>query len=651
MHYLAIVALLALTTPAAAQMPPDQTGAQSGVAEGVDRARRGLWMAAEDAAERAGPVAADIVEWMWLREGFGDFETALNFLERNPDWPGLSRLRQRAEQFLPAVPAGEEQAEKVVRFFGDAAPATGQGTLALVNAYRELDREGDARVESALAWVERSMTGTAEDALLALYPDMLADLEVQRADRMFWQNAGTALTRSSRRIEGEDGEVVQARLAALNGSDPGAVAEDLPEARRADPGLAYRAFRQNLSRDRDTAAIDLLLRQSTSAEELGDPDAWADERRDLARQLMRAGENDTAYAVAASHWLSEGSDYADLEWMAGYLSLTRLDRPEAALTHFLKMREAVFTPISLGRAWYWIGRANEALDRPEEAREAYLKGAEHQTSFYGLLAAEKAGVGIDPELVDPGPSRPLSEASFRDSSVLEAALLLQAAGERNMAKIFFTHLTESLDAEDAATLGDLILTLGEPHIAIRVAKEAAQNGIVIPRAYFPVVDLGLQQLPVSEELALAIARRESEFDPVVSSGVGAGGLMQLMPGTAQDVTRELGIRYSRDRLFADPSYNAQLGTAYLAGLERRFGQNPVLVSSGYNAGPGRPLRWMRERGDPREAGVDVIDWIEMIPFDETRNYAMRVAESLPVYRARLGRPDEKIRITEELKGR
>ena len=173
---------------------------------------------------------------------------------------------------------------------------------------------------------------------------------------------------------------------------------------------------------------------------------------------------------------------------------------------------------------------------------------------------------------------------------------------------------------------------------------------MIPRAYFPVVDLGLDEIPVAEELALAIARRESEFDPVVSSGVGAGGLMQLMPGTAQDVTRELGIRYSRDRLFADPSYNARLGTAYLAGLERRFGENPVLVSAGYNAGPGRPLRWMDQRGDPRSAQIDVIDWIEMIPFDETRNYVMRTAESLPVYRARLGRPDEVIRLTDALKG-
>ena len=179
---------------------------------------------------------------------------------------------------------------------------------------------------------------------------------------------------------------------------------------------------------------------------------------------------------------------------------------------------------------------------------------------------------VDPALVDAGPSIPLAEAGFRTSSVLEAALLLQAAGERDLAEQFFAHLVESLDAAEAATLGDLILEIGEPHIAVLVAKRAVQSGVVIPRAYFPVVDLGQESLPVSEELALSIARRESEFDPSVSSHVGAGGLMQLMPGTAQDVTRSLGIGYSRDRLFEDPSYNARLGTAYLAGLERRSGR-------------------------------------------------------------------------------
>jgi soluble lytic murein transglycosylase len=158
-------------------------------------------------------------------------------------------------------------------------------------------------------------------------------------------------------------------------------------------------------------------------------------------------------------------------------------------------------------------------------------------------------------------------------------------------------------------------------------------------------------MPVAEELALAIARRESEFDPAVMSGVGARGLMQLMPATAREVAGNLNLRYSRDRLISDPVYNARLGTAYLEELLLTFDGNMVMTSAGYNAGPSRPIRWMNERGDPRRGGMNIIDWIEHIPFDETRNYVMRVTESLPVYRARLTGEVEAIRLTEELQGR
>ena len=650
MHKFFIALMFCAGTAAHAQTPMG-AGHDDGLAAAMEAASDGRWLAAETAAHRAGPVAGDIVEWLWLRDGSGDFQAAHAFLQRRPDWPGLGRLRSAAEKHLTTGDLDADAAGRVLEFFGDATPQTGNGVLALIDAYRALDRDGDARAQAALAWVERSMTAGAERRLLTLYPDTLEPLEAERAEQMFWNGSESALARSVDRLDGDAAEIGAARLAALRGKDARTLAEALPEALRGDAGLAYRQFRQLLARDRDSDAIALLRRQSVDAARLGDPDSWGDYREDIARRLMREGEYETAYAVASAHWLAGGSDYASLEWLSGFLALRFLNQPEDALRHFERMRAEVFTPISLGRAHYWVGRANEALGQSDDAATAYAAGALHQTSFYGLLAAERVGAATDPALVDPPAAPPLDQVSFRDSSVLEAALLLQAAGQRDRAETFFTHLADSLDAEEVTALGDLILSLGEPHIALRVAKRAAQNGIVIPRAYFPVVDLGLESLPVAEELALAIARRESEFDPVVSSRVGAGGLMQLMPGTAQDVTRELGIRYSRDRLYSDPSYNARLGTAYLAGLERRFGENPVLVSAGYNAGPGRPLQWMDRRGDPRTSEVDVIDWIEMIPFDETRNYVMRVAESLPVYRARLGRPDDTINLTAALKGR
>jgi len=178
--------------------------------------------------------------------------------------------------------------------------------------------------------------------------------------------------------------------------------------------------------------------------------------------------------------------------------------------------------------------------------------------------------------------------------------------------------------------------LDDPYIQLRVAKRAAGRGIVNERAYFPLTAIDVAGRPdVSPELALAIARRESEFNPEVVSPAGARGLMQVMPGTAQDTAGALGMDYSLARLTADPDYNAILGTAYLQKLRDRFGGATILVAAGYNAGPGRPLEWIDRFGDPRDASVDPVDWIEQIPFRETRNYVMRVMESLAPYRARL----------------
>jgi soluble lytic murein transglycosylase len=238
-----------------------------------------------------------------------------------------------------------------------------------------------------------------------------------------------------------------------------------------------------------------------------------------------------------------------------------------------------------------------------------------------------------------------------DDSVFEAARWLRAAGEPDLAERFLVHLAESLTPEEMESLADVALEWDRPHMALMIAKYAASQGVILPRAYFPVVDLGVDPIPVPPEWALSIARRESEFNPSVMSSAGARGLMQLMPGTAEIVSRDLGLDYSVSRLITDPRYNARLGTAYLADLRERFGDNVILVAAGYNAGPGRPARWIELYGDPRSPNVDPVDWIEHIPFRETQNYVMRVMESVPIYRARLAGEPVPLKVSEEMKVR
>ena len=453
----------------------------------------------------------------------------------------------------------------------------------------------------------------------------------------------------------DDGQraLAQARI-ALRDMAPGVDnrIEAVPEELRDSPGLAYGRFVWRDRKDRDDDAIDLLLERSTSVQALGEPGKWASRRAKLARQLMRAGKPERAYQVASTHFMLEGSGFADLEWVSGFIALRLLNDPETAIRHFEAFGGAVQSPISKGRAGYWLGRAHEARGDSDGAHLAYMAGAEHQTSYYGLLAAERIGRPFDPVLANP-PSLPnWKDAAFMQSSVLKAGLLALQAGQLTLAERFLTHLVESLDPVEAGQLGDMVIELGQPHLAVMIAKRAARQGRVIPAAYFPIHPLAEKSLPMAAEMNLAIARRESEFDPTVISGAGARGLMQVMPGTAISVATDMGVlaAHETSRLTREWEYNAKLGARYLAGLAGDFGGNVVMIAAGYNAGPGRPIRWMKDFGDPRTDAVDIVDWVEFIPFNETRNYVMRVTESLPVYRARLGKDPLPLPFSHELVG-
>jgi soluble lytic murein transglycosylase len=610
--------------------PPSR--AEAAMRTALENVRADDWRAADVAAIPAGPVARDIVEWYRLRDGDGDFEDYRRFLARRPDWAGLDLVRRAAEGAMPS----ETAPGSVLDFYDGRLPETGGGVLRLLAAHEALNHTGDAEALAVLAWRSMPLGARVEEALLGRYGDLLAPHHAARLDEMLWQDAESAVRRMLPRVDEGWRRLAEARL-ALADRAPGVDAriEAVPEALRRDAGLAYERFNWRARNGRREDAIALLDARSESAEALGRPERWANWRRIYARMRMREGAPEEAYRLASRHFLLDGAAYADLEWLSGFLALRFLGDPARALGHFENFAAAVRTPISLGRAGYWRGRAEAALGDAEAAAAAYREGAAHQTSFYGLLSAEAAGLPLDPALTGSEPFPALAETALADSSAREAAMLFLAGGEPWRAEQFLRHIGGRAGRAEAGALVADLLARGEAHLALRAAKAAAREGVVLPAAYFPVPDVIAGELPVEPALALAVARRESEFDPAAVSPAGARGLMQLMPGTASDVSRALGLSYSRDGLTADPAYNVALGTAYLARLIERFGPAPVLVAVGYNAGPGRALDWIEQFGDPRDADVDIVDWIELIPFRETRNYVMRVTESVIVYRARL----------------
>lgn len=611
----------------------------------IEAMRAGNWDNAARIARRDGAVAADVIEWHRLRAGRGSYAETLAFLARRPDWPGLPWLRRKSEPALAQM-TGEQR-----RAFFDTFPAqTALGALAHALALEDAGQGKKARQIVIAAFRTMRMSRAELTAYFDKYGQTLKPHITARLDHALWNGWSSDAKRLLSRVSADWQRLAEARL-ALRAREDGvnALIDKVPGALQNDPGLAFERFLWR-ARKGQSNAVDLLLQRSTSAASLGRPEEWAGRRRSLARAAMRSGNHGRAYQIASTHFLETGRHFADLEWLSGYLALRFLNKPELALTHFDRFRADVFTPISLGRAGYWRGRVLEATGRKAEAKAAYAQGAEHQTSFYGLLAAEKAGLPVDPALAGGEDFGPWRSAPFTRSSVHEAAILLLASGELSLAERFWVHLAETQDRTGWGQMGQMAIELEAPHVAVMLGKYAAKQGVALPAPYYALHPLTKQRLPVPTELSLSIARRESEFDPRVVSGAGARGLMQLMPGTAKLMARDLGVEHDLDRLLSDPVYNARLGSAYLADVGREFDGNVILMAAAYNAGPGRPARWIRTFGDPRHRGVDMIDWIEHIPFRETRNYVMRVAESLPVYRARLGRDPLPLPFSRELTG-
>lgn len=612
--------------------------------------RSGDWAAALKAAGPDRSLANDLIEWHRLRAGRGTADQVTDFLKRRPDWPGLAWLRQKSEAAFD-----EAGTARILAYFQEQPPQGAEGVLIHAKALIDEGREGDAFAGIVVAWRTLPMGKGLHAAYLKSYKNLLRPHHVARLDRMLWDRHMASARRMLALVDEGHRKLAEARIALhdmAGGVDTKIAA--VPEALQKDPGLAFGRFVWRDRKGRDGDAIDLLLERSTSVGALGEPAKWAARRRDLTRQEMRGGNAARAYRIAARHFMDADAGYAfsDLEWLSGFIALRKLDDPETALTHFQRFDASVESPISKGRAGYWLGRAYEAMGDAEGAQAAYAMGAGFQTSFYGLLAAERIGRPFDPLLANPPKPPPWRESDIAKSSVLQVGLLLLAANEPDLAERFFTHMVETLDPVSAAQLGAMAIEMDRPHLAVMIAKRAARTAMVLPAAYFPLHAVAGMRLPMAQEMTLAIARRESEFDPVVISGAGARGLMQVMPATAKLVAADLGIlaSHSTDRLTGEWRYNAKLGANYLAGLAGTFDGNVVMMSAGYNAGPRRPISWMERFGDPRDGTPDIVDWIEYIPFSETRNYVMRVTESLPIYRARLGEKALPIPFSRELVG-
>ncbi len=631
-----LAAFASWAAPALAQSAAEKSGA----AQILAAAERRNWADARNIASAArSPLLMKLASWLEYNSpnSRASFAEVAAFIKANPEWPNQATLRRVAEEAMN----GDVSDREVLAWFANNEPRSTQGRLRLITALQNSGRYEESVAYIRKTWIEANFGTDQERDFLKQHGGQLrkADHE-KRIDRLLWDGRGWEAERILKFADKGYQLVAQARI-QLRGMGSGAEAalRKVPKENLNDPGLIYERVRWRRRKELDVEARQLLL---NPPKELVRPDAWWTERAILARRALRTGEASLAYDLVGKQSQAGGAALAESEWLAGWISLRFLGNPSRAYTHFVRLYENVKFPVSLSRGAYWAGRAAEAKGDQKSALQWYAKAATHVTSFYGQLAAAHLRDDMGALLpADPKPSAELRKA-FAEREMVKAARLVAGAPDRRLLRAFTLALVEQVQsAEEQELVTEMAADMGRPDLAVTAAKFAVRRGVQLVSTGYPTKGVPAHDAGgVERELLLGLMRQESAFDVEAVSPAGARGLMQIMPSTAKGLAKQVGVPYAVERLTGDAEYNVKLGSRYLGDLINDFSGSYVMAIAGYNAGPGRVRAWLKAYGDPRAGALDIVDWIELIPFDETRDYVQRVLENTQVYRTRLagGKP-------------
>ncbi|MEM9668516.1 MAG: lytic transglycosylase domain-containing protein [Pseudomonadota bacterium] len=623
------------------------------VREAIRAADRRDWAQLRQLRQLARDEAVeDFVLWQLARAGTPavGFDTLNEAMTRLSDWPRARSFRIGAEEAIVLSALSHEQ--RILWFDALGGPISGQGKAAYGESLR---RTGS--VESAYdyvrdSWRNHTINRATERDILARYPELLTqDDHRARVDYLLWTNQRGAANRLRSYLTADYKALVDARIALKwRGRSVDAKVAAVPDHLKEHAGLLFdRArWRRRRARNQEGATSLLVKIDGLDVPFAGRDNLW-DERNIAIRASLKKSDYRTAYDLAAPHGLSSGADFADAEWIAGWIALRMLGEPEKAAAHFATLKKGVSTPISLSRADYWHGRALKELGAAEEAEAAFRSASVHNYAYYGQLAAEQIG---EPFIALPATPEP-TEAErdgFQDRSIVRVLRLLGEAGDRGLFRQFAFHLDDQLETPvEQLLLAEIGDHYHQPDVGVRGAKAGLGRGIIAPEAAYPVVSYPLRRdVRVENALVLALSRQESELNPRAISHANARGLMQLIPATARTQARREGLPFRVSWLTDDPGYNMTLGAAHLDDLLDQFNGSYIMTAAAYNAGPRRPKQWIIDYGDPRRGEIDPIDWVELIPFSETRNYVQRVLENVQVYRHRLSGEPGQISILSDL---
>lgn len=565
------------------------------------------------------------------------------------DMPRFSTTKRRVESQLRF----DDPPETILRWFAGALPITGKGELLKADAFIRTgtaSAEQTARIQKG--WRRAWLDYDEEDRFLARHRARLRPEDhLARARFLMAYEGYSAARRMVARLPADQANLLSARL-KLRGFQAGvdAAVRRVPLALQDDPSLILDRAYWRRKRNLEDAAI-ALLTPDVDAMALLRPQRLWKERHFWARRLLKKGEYERAYGLTANHGLKaldasgEGTPsavrvaFADAEWISGWLALRFLNTPTVAYSHFQRMFDHVTTPISRTRGAYWLGRAAMAMGDQELAQYWLTRAARMPHRYYGRLAAEMLDtppgvMTLNVEDVAPAEAQSLYDALLESDDAVFLRLLKEA-GRDDLVGTYISHMASKQSTpEEVYLLSRFGASLGRPDLPLKIAKKLEAKAIVYMDAGYPTIALPKSLKPLAP-LMHAVARQESVFNPTVVSRAGAQGLMQLMPATAKRIAREHKMPYRFSKLTEDPGYNMQLSSHYLNFLGETFSEATPLMVAGYNAGENAVLRWTRDYGFPSDEGVDAIDWMETIPYSETRNYVQRVLEALVIYQEKL----------------
>jgi soluble lytic murein transglycosylase len=581
------------------------------------------------------PVAKKLAEWIILRsdDNGASVERYRAFIAANPSWPSQTFLRRRLE----AAMWDDHREDGVVwSWFENESPVSAKGRFSLARVMLARGDRANAERLVREAWRNDPMSEDTESTALDLFGALVtpADHEA-RMDTLLYGSEHEAALRAAKRLGAGYVALAKARIASYKKApNTRELLEAVPHELHSDPGYIFSKIQLLRREEKFAEAGQLMLSAPRDPARLYNPDEWWIERRLVARKMIDLNEHRTAYLIARDAALPTRDIYkTEQEFTAGWIALRFLNDPQAAMQHFARIGVGSVNPTTLARAGYWQGRALEAAGRSQEARAAYSAAAEQSTSYYGQLA--RAKLGLPQIALNAAPTGRGAERL----EIVRAVQVLYDLDEGEIAVPILADMGENGDPEALVGLGELASRHSDARGMLLVGKAALNRGLPFDFYAYPVTGIPSYQAigpEVERSVIFSIARQESAFNPRDVSAAQAYGLMQVTPDAGHYVCKRAGVGFDLARMKTDATYNVTLGAAELGGLLEDYRGSYIMTFAAYNAGRGSVKKWIDRYGDPRDPKVDAVDWVELIPFSETRNYVQRVMENLQVYRARFG---------------